>query len=56
MSSSLQVAEMNVLNKNRHGEDVSDGLESVPVVIERSSAALAFPEFQVTFGSSSFCS
>lgn len=45
---SLETSEMNVLDDNRHGEDLSKGLESVPVVSERSSAALAFPEFQVT--------
>lgn len=44
---------MDVVDEDWHGEDLSNGLESVPVVVERSADALAFPEFQVTFGSSS---
>lgn len=51
MCSSFVISGMDVLDEDWHGEDLSNGLESVPVVIERS--ADAYPEFQVTFGSSS---
>ncbi|GAA6221763.1 histone-lysine N-methyltransferase SETMAR [Lates japonicus] len=37
---------MNVLGDSRHGVDLSNGLENVPVLIEKTSAVLTFPEFQ----------
>ncbi|XP_040889004.1 histone-lysine N-methyltransferase SETMAR [Toxotes jaculatrix] len=37
---------MNVVGDSTHGVDLSNGLENVPVLIVRSSAALTLPKFQ----------